>query len=385
MRSVTALSWFSLLLFSGCSSKPTASAPPKEDAVAHAAPAPAVTNPLPGMPPVIDANDIYSEDHAGKISPTAAKAIARIYVPNTISNTVDVIDPATYKVVDHFIVGKQPQHVTPSYDLTRLWVLNDKGNSLTRIDPLTGKKKETIPVDDPYNMYYTPDGKYAIVVAEQRQHLNFLDAATMKLKHTGAVECKGIDHMVFSPDGRYLIASCEFAGAILKVDVAGQKVLAKLPLEHGGMPQDVKLSSDGKVFYVADMHADGVHLIDGDGPKEIGFIATGKGAHGLYVSRDSKVLYVSNRGEGSITVIDLATRKIIHKWQFPGGGSPDMGGVSADGKVLWLSGRYNSEVYAIDTDDGKLLARIPVGRGPHGLCVFPQPGRYSLGHTGNMR
>ena len=385
MRRIAVLFLPAFLLFSGCSSQPTASAPPKEEAVAHAAPAPPIANPLPGMPPVIDPNDIYSEDHAGKMNPVAAKALARIYVPNTISNTVDVIDPATYKVVDHFIVGKQPQHVTPSYDLTKLWVLNDKGNSLTRIDPLTGKKKETIPVDDPYNMYYTPDGKYAIVVAEQRMHLNFLDAATMKLKHTVAVNCKGVDHMDFSPDGRYLIASCEFAGAVLKVDVANQKVLAKLPLEHGGMPQDVKLSADGKIFYVADMHADGVHLIDGEGPKEISFIATGKGAHGLYVSRDSKVLYVSNRGEGSITVIDLATRKIIHKWEFPGGGSPDMGGVSADGKVLWLSGRYNSEVYAIDTNDGKLLARIPVGHGPHGLCVFPQPGRYSLGHTGVFR
>jgi YVTN family beta-propeller protein len=388
MRLVTALSLLSVfLVFSGCSSQPSADAPRKEKeaAVTHAeAPRP-IVNPLPGMPPVIDPADIYSEDHAGKMNPVAAKALARIYVPNTLSNTVTVIDPATYKVVEHFKVGRQPQHVTPSYDLTKLWVLNDKGDSLTRIDPVTGKLKETIPVTDPYNMYYTPDGKYAIVVAEQRQHLNFLDAATMKPKKQLAVDCKGVDHMDFSPDGRYLIASCEFAGAVIKVDVEKQKLIARLPLEQGGMPQDVKLSPDGRVFYVADMHADGVHLIDGDEPKEIGFIATGKGAHGLYVSRDSKVLYVSNRGEGSITVIDMATRKIIHKWVFPGGGSPDMGGVSADGKVLWLSGRYNSEVYAIDTADGKLLARIPVDHGPHGLCVFPQPGRYSLGHTGVFR
>jgi len=390
MRLVTVICLVSAAaFFFGCSSKPSAQSQtqthPNEASVAHAAPSPPITNPLPGMPPVIDPNDIYSEDHEGKMTPVAAKAIARIYVPNTISNTVDVIDPATYKVVDHFRVGKQPQHVTPSYDLTKLWVLNDKGNSLTRIDPLTGKLKETIPVTDPYNMYYTPDGKYAIVVAEQQLRLNFLDASTMKLKHSLFTGCKGVDHMDFSPDGRYLIASCEFAGAVLKVDVAEQKVIGLLPIGKGNMPQDVKLSTDGRIFYVADMMANGIHLIDGDSFKEIGFIATGKGAHGLYVSRDSKVLYVSNRGEGSITVIDLATRKILHKWELPGGGSPDMGGVSADGKVLWLSGRYNSEVYAIDTSDGKLLARIPVGHGPHGLCVFPQPGRYSLGHTGVFR
>jgi DNA-binding beta-propeller fold protein YncE len=75
----------------------------------------------------------------------------------------------------------------------------------------------------------------------------------------------------------------------------------------------------------------------------------------------------------------------VRKWWIPGGGSPDMGGVSANGKVLWLSGRYNAVVYAISTVNGRLLAKIPVGEGPHGLCVWPQPGRYSLGHTGILR
>jgi DNA-binding beta-propeller fold protein YncE len=234
-------------------------------------------------------------------------------------------------------------------------------------------------------MYYTPDGKYAIVVAEQHERLNFLNAVSMKLSHELWVPCKGVDHMDFSADGRYLIASCEFGGAVIKVDVEQQKLVGRLPLEPHGMPQDVKLSPDGSVFYVADMDANGVHLIDGENFRQIEFIPTGKGAHGLYVSRDSRVLYVSNRGEGSISVIEFATRKIIHKWKLPGGGSPDMGGVSADGKVLWLAGRYNSEVYAINTTDGNLLARIPVGHGPHGLCVYPQPGRYSLGHTGVFR
>ena len=133
------------------------------------------------------------------------------------------------------------------------------------------------------------------------------------------------------------------------------------------------------------MGLNGVHEIDGTRLSQIGFLRTGRGAHGLYVSRDSMVLYVSNRGEGSISVLDFLTRRIVKKWRIPHGGSPDMGGVSADGNVLWLSGRYDSEVYAIDTNSGKLIARIAVGKGPHGLCVYPQPGRYSLGHTGIFR
>jgi YVTN family beta-propeller protein len=342
-------------------------------------------NPIPGMPPVTDPKDMYSHDRPGMLSPVVKDFPSLVYVPNTKSNSVDVIDPKTYKVIDFFKVGDEPQHVVPSWDLKRLWVTQDLQDQLTMIDPATGKKGMTIHVDDPYNMYFTPDGKYAIICAEREKRLDFRDAQTMKVVRRLPVPCEGVNHIDFSIDGRYLLATCEFSGELLKVDVVNQKVIGTLKMEPPGMPQDVKASPDGKVFYVANMEANGVHLVDGDAFKEIGFIHTGKGAHGLYVSRDSKYLYVSNRGEGSVTLINFANREIAAKWRIPGGGSPDMGGVSADGKVLWLSGRYDSVVYAFDTADGHLLAKIRVGKGPHGLCVYPQPGRYSLGHTGIFR
>ena len=226
---------------------------------------------LPGMPPVLNPQDIYSADRPNALSPVVKDFPTRVYVPNTESNSVDVIDPATYKVIDHFAVGRLPQHVTPSWDLKTLWVLNDKSNSLTRIDPKTGKPHGTVSVLDPYNMYYTPDGKFAIVVAEQRERLEFYDAQTMKLSQQLWVPCKGVDHMDFSADGHYLIASCEFGEAVIKVDVATRKILGRLPIKPAGMPQDVKTSPDGKVFYVADMHANGVHVIDGDSFQQIDF------------------------------------------------------------------------------------------------------------------
>jgi YVTN family beta-propeller protein len=394
--------YFSLLLV--VISAASVAAPPKKKSTAKKAPAIADFNtvipndPLPGMPPVLDPKDLYSADRA--LPPIAKTYLSRIYVPNSGSNTVDVIDPATFKVVDHFAVGHQPQHVVPSWDTRTLWILNDLGDSLTKLDPVTGKKGETVPVIDPYNMYYTPDGKFAVVIAEAKHRLDFRDPATMKLVQSVSVPCSGVDHVDFSASGRYFLASCEFSGQIIKVGVAEKKLAGLLTLNkeathgpattnhinmNGPMPQDVKISPDGKVFYIADMMSDGVHLVDGETMKKIGFLATGRGAHGLYPSRDSKLLYVSNRDEGSVSVIDFATRQIVKKWQIPGGGSPDMGGVSADGKILWLSGRYSSVVYAIDTTDGKLLAKVTVGLQPHGLCVYPQPGRYSLGHTGIFR
>jgi DNA-binding beta-propeller fold protein YncE len=264
-------------------------------------------------------------------------------------------------------------------------VTNDAGNSLTPIDPTTGRHGKQVRVTDPYNLYFTPDGRYAIVVAERLQRLDFRDARSMRVHRSLPVPCPGVDHMDFTADGRFLVASCEFGGRVVVVDVRRERVAGSIALRSGAMPQDVKLSPDGGIFYVADMASDGVWLIDARTFRKKGFLPTGRGAHGLYASRDSRVLYVSNRGEGSVSVISFAKRRSVAKWRLPGGGSPDMGGVSASGRVLWLSGRYNNEVYAIDTRSGRLIKRIKVGIGPHGLCVYPQPGRYSLGHTGVFR
>jgi YVTN family beta-propeller protein len=306
-------------------------------------------------------------------------------VPNSESNTVDVIDPAGYRVIDHFDVGTLPQHVTPAWDLKTLYVDNDRGNSLTPIDPRTGRRKgPDIPVTDPYNLYFTSDGRYAIVVAEAYQRLDFRNAHTMQLERSVPVPCRGVDHMDFTADGALALASCEFSGQMLVVDLHARAVQRVIDLPGGAMPQDVKLSPDGTTFYVADMHANGLWVIDARTFGLGGFIPTGAGAHGLYPSRDARDLYITNRTAGTISVMDFATRQIVATWSIPGG-SPDMGGVSADGKVLWLSGRHNGVVYAISTIDGHLLATIPVGSGPHGLCVWPQPGRYSIGHTGIMR
>jgi YVTN family beta-propeller protein len=379
---------------------------------------------------VTDARNVYSGSTADKVSPALAGDPERVYVPNLRSNDVSVIDPHTLKVVDRFKVGVAPQHIVPAWDLRTLWVTNNaegrSDGSLTPIDPHTGKPGKAVAVDDPYNMYATPDGKSAIVVAEAKKRLDFRDPKTMALQYAiGTPGCPGINHADFSSDGRYAIFTCEFSGTLAKIDLAERKVLGYLKLkmpatrlkeqpgaarakagqawEPGqtevctatkGMPQDIRISPDGRRFYVADMDADGLHVIDGESFTEVGYIVTGLGSHGLYPSRDGKHLYVANRGshkihgsrlgDGGVTVVDFATEKVVAHWPVPGGGSPDMGNVSADGKWLWLSGRFDDAVYRFDTASGE-VTQIKVGQEPHGLTVWPQPGRYSLGHTGNTR
>ena len=366
------------------------------------------TGAVPGMPPVVDPSNIYSETGAGKLSAAARAALPRIYVPNHGSNNVSVIDPASRKVLAVLPVGANPQHVIPSYDLTTLWVANNadgtNSGSLTPIDPKTGKAGPSVVVDDPYNLYFTPDGAHAIVVAEARKRLDFRDPKTMHLQYSIDVpSCPGINHMDFSADGTYLIATCEDASRLVKVDWAHRSVVASLELGPNALPQDIRLGPDGQRFFVADMAGNRLILIDGGRFLITGSIdlaaSGGIGAHGLYPSRDGKQLYVANRGSagrsgvpphgpGSVSVVDFATHQVVANWPVPGGGSPDMGGVNADGTELWLSGRYDDQVYVFDTRAGRLAAQIPIGpkgHEPHGLCVWPQPGRYSLGHTGNLR
>lgn len=378
----------------------------------HSGPVTPVTeSPAPSLSQSAKKIDLYSHTRVGMFAPGVQSNPALVYVPNLQDGTVSVISQATMKVIYTLKVGvggefDEPQHVVPGYNLKTLYVNNNRGNSLTPIDPVTGRiQGRDIPVPDPYNLYFTPNGRSAIVMQEALNTMAFYDPKTWQVQRKvvlGAM-CNGVNHADFSPDGSYMIATCEFAGRLVKVNL---KTYAYSYLDLPGKysaPQDIKIDPYGKTWYVADMDANGVDEIDGDTFKVIGQLKTGPEAHGLYPSRNGKYLYVANRGgqlenpsnppvfyphtgdAGSVSVINFATRKVMATWVIPGGGTPDMGNVSANGNVLWLSGRRSNVVYAIDTHNGHLLAKIPVGHEPHGLAVWPLPGRYSLGHTGILR
>jgi YVTN family beta-propeller protein len=355
--------------------------------------------------------NIYDGAGAGKLSATAKHARSLVYVPNTVSDTVQVIDPRTFRVVGRYPTGREPQHVVPSWDLKTLWVNDDRGNDLIPINPVTGKPGRQVHVEDPYNLYFTPDGAHALVMAERLHRIDVHNPHTMALERSLPVPCSGVNHADYSADLSFFVASCEFSGNLLVVDRNATRVIkvvnlnsmktpratsvgmamrmggARANLVPGGssMPQDVRLTPDGTRFLVADMLRNGIWVVNARTLRVERFIPTGKGAHGIYPDREGRRIFVSNRDGGSVSVLDASSLALIATWRIPGGGSPDMGGVSADGSQLWLSGRYNGEVYVFDTTTGALITRIKVDAGPHGLLVWPQPGTFSLGHTGNMR
>ncbi len=314
---------------------------------------------LPGMPPPLQPDDVYAATSDG-FAPAVQGFPELIYVPNGASGTVTVVDPRTKAVVATFPAGKVPQHVVPSYDLTTLWVNSSGSNTLTKMDPATGSVIESIPVDDPYTLYFS---------CGRRSTPPAWGSTTPTSPATGA------------PSSR----AASSAASLLEVDTVAREITRTLDLPRGSKPQDVKLSPDGSVYFIAGLNRDGLVVLDAATFTVTGFIPTGAGAHGLYTSRDSRDLYVSNREEGTVSVLDLASRTVRATYRLPAGTSPNMGNLSGDGTTLWLSSRYGEHIYAMDMRTGETTATVRVGKGPHGLTVYPQPGRYSLGHTGILR
>jgi YVTN family beta-propeller protein len=337
---------------------------------------------MPGSLPE-PALNVYASTLSGTVPCPLCDLPPRVYVPNSTAGTVDVIDPTTFQVIDHYAVGAIPHHVAPAWDMRELYVDNEGSSSLTVLDIHTGKPTRTISIPFPYNLYFTPDGTKAVDVVERLQRIEFRDPHDWHLLGSVGIPWPGADHLDFSADGSYLMISTEWSGVVARVDVINMRLAGSVWV--GGLPIDVRLSPDGRYFYVTNQGRMGVSVIDPVAMKEIQFIPTGRGAHGLQVSRDTKSLYVSNRLEGTFSVIDFESRSVVAKWHIRGGGSPDMLQLSPDGTQLWASGRYHRTVYVMNTANGDTIARIAVGSEDHGLTYFPNVGSHSLGHNGVYR
>ena len=360
---------------------PTA-APDAQDAPPDAPEAVDVAPEAPAaMQPVPSPTNVWAATASNVIPPSVSDLPPRVYVPHELGGDIAVIDPLSMQIVDRYWVGRTPHHVAPAYDFSLLYVNVMDSSYLTVIDPRVGRPIGTLPAAVPYNLYFTPDGSKAIVAAERFNRLDFHDISSWDVIARLPIPGAGVDHMDFSADGSYLLVSCEFGGQVVKV---GTNPPAVLGVYRGGrLPIDVKLNPEGTHFFVADQGRHGVIVIDPDSMREVAFIPTGAGAHGMAISRDTRALYVTNRLAGTLSVIDFAAWGVAETWRI--GGSPDMVQVTPDGQQIWVSARNHGSVYAIDSNNGGVIARIPTGAAPHGLTYFPQPGRFSIGHNGVYR
>jgi YVTN family beta-propeller protein len=395
MRRRSAVLLAAALALAGCttaeSPDPTevaGASPTASPSTAPSATAEPTGSPEPTAEPTPAPGGVYAGPVSMQLDPRVADLPHRVYVPNETTNDIAVIDPETFEIVGRFDAGLAPEHISPDWDFSKLYVSNMNGATLTVIDPETQTAIDTMEVPFPYNTYFTPDGTKAIVVADYLgadmvadNGLYFYDRETWELLKFVQVPYPGVNHLDFTPDGRFLMVTCESSGAVVKIDTVEMEIAGVV--EVGGSPLDIRLDPDGDVFYVANQGTHGVDIIDHEAMEAVGFIPAATGAHAFGFSRDATRLFLTNRLENTIDVIDLETRTIVESW--PAGGSPDMVTVSPDGSQVWVSNRFHGTVNAFDPETGEILATIETGGNPHGLTYWPQPGTISLGHNGNMR
>jgi DNA-binding beta-propeller fold protein YncE len=336
-------------------------------------------NPGAGVPVAPAGGLVYAATGPGMIAPNARGVPPRLYVAN--GPFIDVVDPGTPRVTGRLRPGAVASGVVPSWDLRRLWAADRAHGALVPVGPRSGKRGRPVRVTAPTGLYFTPDGQDALVLARGPSRIDVRDPRTMAPRASLPMPCAA-GHADFTLDETSLVATCTAAGVIARVDLATRRVTGTIRLPDGARPGDLRLSPDGGFFYVASAGRGGMWLVDARRFALLGFLRTAPGARGLAISRDAHRLFVV--GNGTVTAVEFRTRRVVSRWPLPGGGSPAPGGVSSDGTLLWLADP-SGLVYAISTRTGRVERKVRVGGHPTGLCVHPQPGRYSLGGTGLYR
>lgn len=298
----------------------------------------------------------------------------RAFISNSDGNSIAIIDRDTYQMIKTLPVGRYPHHMIVSLDGHYLYVGNAHSNTASVIDLATETIVKTLPLLDPYNLYYTPDGKFLVttltghgrVDIRASDQWNDMQGATGWPLVAKVPTGKDPNHFAFSPDGRFMYVTNEYSHQLSVLDLQARKVTRQV--ETGRRPVDVSIAPGGKVLFVAIYGEGEVKAYDTESFAELERIPTGAGAHGMAMSVDGRTLFVSNRNANSVSVIDVATRKVTKTFEVPKG--PDMMEVTPNGKELWVTGRYGSEVFVIDLSTGEITHRIKTGAAPHGVALI---------------
>lgn len=287
----------------------------------------------------------------------------RVIVLNSGEGTLSIIDRATRKVVDTVPVGKEPHHLMPVLNKDdELVVANSASNDLVFLNPLTGEIKKRLPrISDPYQLGYSPDGKWFVSVSLRLDRVDIYAMPNYELKARIAT-AKTPSHVAFSADSRFAYVTIQDSNEMAAIDLASQKEVWRV--KTGRTPAGIWMSPQGLLF-IGIMGQDFVQVVDPVKRETVRKIVTGRGAHNVFPLGDGTSVLVSNRVDGTITVVDY--KAFTAGKSIKVGRGVDCIEVSADSKEVWATVRWEARVAVIDMTGVKPIEYIPVGRSPHGI------------------
>jgi YVTN family beta-propeller protein len=301
---------------------------------------------------------------AAALGPARPALATTAVVLNSDDDSVSVIDSNSYREISRTHIGRSPHHLIQTPDGRTLIIAMSGSNELVLIDRTTGVEKQRITASDPYQIGFSPDGKFFVAASLRLDRIDIYDGSTFRLLYRLPAATMP-SHIAFSRDSKTAFVTLQGTSGLISIDLGSGKVNWTAPV--GRQPAGIVTRSGGTLL-VGIMGSDHIVEVDPANGSVLRRIQTGNGAHNFLASADGKKLYVTNRVAGTISILDADTLAITGTLQAPGG--PDDMALSPDGHELWVTGRWHAWVDVIELASGTLKTSVPVGRSPHGIFVY---------------
>lgn len=297
----------------------------------------------------------------------AADSVKRTAIAlNSGEASVSLIDMDKRAVYKTFPIGKEPHHLMITPDQKSVLVANAAGDDVVFLDPKTGDVQSRLPnIVDPYHIGYSPNKKWFVAAGNRLDRVDIYAAKNQELKLVKIVKAaKTPSHIAFTSDSKLTFVTLQDSNELIAIDLATQEIVWRMPI--GKMPAGVWMTPGDKHLLIGLTGSDLVQVVDWKQQKIVKEIKTGKGAHNFRPLGDKRHIFLTNRVDSTISIIDMdKLEKVADIKGLPSG--PDCMDVTADGKELWVTFRFAKKVGIIDIASRKLVTTIPVGKSPHGI------------------
>ena len=299
----------------------------------------------------------------GAVAPALADSVL---VLNSGDTNYSVVSRSRRVETGQLPIGREPHHLIRSADGSKVMLASTVTNELLVLDARTGERRDLIRnVVDPYQLGFSPDGKWFVTAAYRLDHVDIYSASDFKLVKRIFIESLP-SHLAFDKDSKTVFVTIQQTGRLIAIDLETHTM--KWNVAVGADPAGVVMLPDDRRLLVALTGGVGLVVVDPQDGRSIGHLNTGRGAHNFWPQGDGRHYFLTNRLDGTISRIDTREMRVTDQIRVPGG--PDCIDITPDGKELWVTQRFLRRVAVVDLATMKMVASIPVGKSPHGVFIL---------------